>query len=168
MFLYQDIHRLSKVGVTLTPQTLHNKMKAWQDSLDFDLMNVKDDWCAGGKTKFQLVGDNWDKNILPSYRSSQHKTLSLHLFNVIGVVDRISMPEIPSEQETIRDISQMGADEFIPSTQDLALFEDELTFLFATSVVEYLDQLNSSLGHIYPKHLEHKYSNLAGVKTQQV
>jgi hypothetical protein len=30
-------------------------------------MKLKESWGSGGK-KYQIVGDNWDKNIVPSYR----------------------------------------------------------------------------------------------------
>lgn len=33
-----------------------------------NLLQIKEAWANGGETKYQLVGDNWDKNILPSYR----------------------------------------------------------------------------------------------------
>lgn len=38
-------------------------------------------WTNGEEAtrKFQLVGDNWDKDILPSYRTTNRKTESLHL-----------------------------------------------------------------------------------------
>ena len=61
----------------------------WHDSLDKEILSIRDSWANGGSEKFQIIGDNWDKNILPSYRTSKQKTLSLHLFNVIAVVDRV-------------------------------------------------------------------------------
>lgn len=50
---------------------------------------MRDSWANSGNVKYQLVGDNWDKNILPSYRTSERGTLSLHLFNVIAVQNRV-------------------------------------------------------------------------------
>lgn len=35
---------------------------------------------------------NWDKDILPSYRTSDRKTLSLHLFNMYAILDRVVFP----------------------------------------------------------------------------
>ena len=42
-----------------------------------------------GVKKYQLVGDHWDKDILPSYRTVDRKTESLHLFNLYAIVDRV-------------------------------------------------------------------------------
>jgi hypothetical protein len=50
------------------PQTIHNKLTSWQNKLDSDINAIKKMWADGGSTKFQLIGDNWDKNILPSFR----------------------------------------------------------------------------------------------------
>lgn len=82
----QDIERLSKIGFSVHPQTVHKKLISWQDNLDMDLISIRDSWAESGHTKFQTIGDNWDKNILPSYRTSDRKTLSLHLFNMYAIV----------------------------------------------------------------------------------
>ena len=76
----------------MRPDTIQDKLSSWQGDLDSELIKLRDVWLDEGEStsvKYQLVGDNWDKNILPSYRTSDRKTQSLHLFNVIGVVDRV-------------------------------------------------------------------------------
>lgn len=85
----QDIERLSKIGFSVYPQTVHKKHISWQDNLDMDLISFRDSWAEGGQTKFQIIGDNWDKNIIPSFRTSDRKTLSLRLFNIYAIVDRV-------------------------------------------------------------------------------
>ena len=123
---------------------------------------MKENWINGNKQKYQLIGDNWDKNILPSYRTSQNKTLSLHLFHVIAVVDRI----IPTPKpETAKSLS---ITDYIPSLEEQEVLIKELTFLVATSVVQNLDQINKSMIDIYPKHFQHEHSDAVGRKTQQV
>jgi hypothetical protein len=164
---WQDIERLAKLGVSVTPETLRKKMLTWQDSLDVDLVQMKNEWSDGGPRKFQLVGDNWDKNILPSYRTSQQKTLSLHLFNVIGVTDRVDVHN-PDSPEAECDITDLKATDFIPSVEDQEILVKELTFLVSRAVVDNIDQISSLFEKIYPKHLDHKYSESAGLKTQQV
>lgn len=49
---------------------MHNKLETWIDNLDEQVIKLKKSWEEGTErtTKYQLVGDNWDKNILPSYR----------------------------------------------------------------------------------------------------
>ncbi|CAC5375422.1 unnamed protein product [Mytilus coruscus] len=81
------IQRLSKTGLCVSPGSVHNKLISWKDNLDEEIVKLKEGWARGENVKFQLVGDNWDKNILPAFRTSQQKTHSLHLFNVVAVVD---------------------------------------------------------------------------------
>lgn len=84
-----DIDRLSKIGICTSPCSIQNKLLSWEEHLDSEILSLKEKWTNGDKQKYQLIGDNWDKNIVPSYRTSQCKTLSLHLFHIIAVVDRI-------------------------------------------------------------------------------
>lgn len=48
---------------------MRNKLETWIDNLDEQVIKLKKSWEEGTErtTKYQLVGDNWDKNILPSY-----------------------------------------------------------------------------------------------------
>ena len=76
----QNIERLSMVGVTVRPDTIQEKLSSWQGDLHLELIKLRDKWSVeseSGNIKYQLVGDNWDKNILPSYRTSDRKTQSL-------------------------------------------------------------------------------------------
>lgn len=54
----------------VTSKSMHNKSETWIDNLDEQVIKLKKSWEEGTErtTKYQLVGDNWDKNILPSYR----------------------------------------------------------------------------------------------------
>lgn len=64
----KDIQCLSTLGLAVHPQTLHRKLATWESTLSENLLQIKEAWANGGETKYQLEGDNWDKNILPSYR----------------------------------------------------------------------------------------------------
>lgn len=86
--MQQDIERLSKIGLSVHPTTLHRKLVNWQNILDSDILSARDSWANGGHSTYQIIGDNWDKDILPSYRTSDRKTLSLHLFNMYAILDR--------------------------------------------------------------------------------
>ncbi|XP_069109713.1 uncharacterized protein [Argopecten irradians] len=166
---YKDIERIAKIGGSVTADTMRNRMATWQDGLDRDLIRIKDEWSNGGTKKFQLVGDNWDKNIVPSYRTSVQKTISLHLFNVIGVVDRVHVEgEFPgNDVGNVIDVGDLKPSSFIPSLQDQILLKDELTFLVSSAIIQNIDQMNILLEKVYPKHFEHKYSYCSGTKTQQ-
>ena len=124
-------------------------------------------WADGGSTKFQLIGDNWDKNSLPSFRTSDRKTVSLHLFNMYALVDRM-LPQSVSHESTVTNYSDIDILRFIPSLQEQEQLLQELTFIFATSVINNSSQLQHHFKKIYPEHLGHKYSQFSGLKTSQV
>lgn len=92
--MQQDIERLSKIGLSVHPTTLHRKLVNWQNILDSDILSARDTWANGGHSTYQIIGDNWDKDILPSYRTSDRKTLSLHLFNMYAILDRVVPPPL--------------------------------------------------------------------------
>ncbi|VDI70700.1 Hypothetical predicted protein [Mytilus galloprovincialis] len=161
----RDIERLVKIGLSVHPSTLRSKLASWQENLDSAITELKEKWQNGESgPKYQLVGDNWDKNIVPSYRTTQQKTVSIHLFNVIAVEDRITpIIEIPPE---IKSPDHMTTEDFIPSIQDQLLLRKELTFIIGNAVVANLPQLNM-FSKIYPKHFPHKYSDVVGRRTNQ-
>ena len=167
-FLLQNIDKLAKIGVTVLSDTLHKKLANWQEYLDREVLQIKENWSQGGSLKFQIVGDNWDKNILPSYRTSQQNTLSLHLFTLIGVVDRVTPSIDHAHDDNLLNVQDMEAEKFIPSLQEQDILSKELTFLVSTALVQNIPQLMSCLGSIYPEHFDHKHSDLAGARTRQV
>ena len=160
------MERLSTIGLTVNPKTVHSRLINWQDSLDNRIILLRNSWSEGGTTKFQLIGDNWDKNILPSFRTSQQKTLSIHLFNLVAVVDRIT-PQ-PAINLAVLDISDINISTYLPSVEEQGKLMKELTFLFATSVIANIPQLQKAFKSVYPQHLDHKYSEFSGIKTVQV
>lgn len=114
-YYLQDIERLSRIGVTVHPRTVYNRSATWHDSLDKDILNIRDSWANGGHPRFQLIGDNLDKIILPSFRTSQQKTLSLHLFNVIAIVDRVPTHHLQSTPVPFVEDIQQDYSTYIPS-----------------------------------------------------
>lgn len=91
-FYLQDIERLLTIGVTVHPRTVHNRLAIWHDSLGKDILSIRDSWANGGNQRFQLIGDNWDKNIPPCFRTSQQKTLPLHLSEYQLIICRACFP----------------------------------------------------------------------------
>jgi hypothetical protein len=88
------------------------------------------------------------------------------LFNVLIAVDRVQIPVVtPEEDQEYADIS---FDKFVPSLEEQAKLKEELVFITATSVIRNIPHLSKLLDKVYPKHLSHKYSDQAGVKTVQV
>lgn len=168
-FLFQTIERLSHLGLSTHPDTVQRKLTSWKDQLDTEIIDIRTKWAAGGTTKYQLIGDNWDKNILPSYRTSTRKTESLHLFNIYAIVDRVR-PQVSDHfyHETLVNAGALDIPLFIPSVTEQQQLMKELVFLFATSVIEMVPQMQTLFSNIYPKHFQHKYSQYCGQKTEQV
>lgn len=46
---------------------------------------------------FKLVGDNLDKNVHPRYGRIDHRTQSLHFFQLYAVKDRVNLMRIPTQ-----------------------------------------------------------------------
>lgn len=98
--------------------------------------------------------------------TSQQKTISLHLFNTVAVVDRI-IPTPNTEEVEVYN-NEMDIEKFVPSVTEQSLLMEELVFLVATSVIQNIPQMNKIYGKLYPKHLVHQFSDVAGTKTKQV
>lgn len=144
-------------------------MESWHGLLDSQLLEIKNDRAQGLPTpKYQLVGDNWDRNIVPSYHTTQQKTVSVHLFTVIGVINRVLPQQVVDDYMYILDVDDFDATDFIPNTGEQELLANELSFLVANAVINNNEQMNSLLRSIYPDHYDHAYSYLAGLKTKQV
>ena len=89
------------------------------------------------------MGDNWDRNILPSFRTSTQKTISIHLFNLIAV-DRIT-PEEP-ENSALHDISDIDISTYIPSVNEQYILLEELTCENMTQeVIQLLKKLTENM-----------------------
>lgn len=52
-----------------------------------DLVFIRDLWVDGDQMKFQIIGDNWDKNILLFYRILDRKIFLFYFFNMYVIVD---------------------------------------------------------------------------------
>ncbi|XP_069113384.1 LOW QUALITY PROTEIN: uncharacterized protein [Argopecten irradians] len=159
----RNIEKLSQIGLSVHPMTVQRKLTNWKHNLDAEIVDIRESWANGGSTTYQLIGDNWDKNILPSFRTSDRKTLSLHLFNVYAIVDRVTFdPENVDHHAQRLDVGR-----FIPSVEEQQQLMKELCFIVSTSVIQNHPKMQQLLDKVYPKHLEHHYSEYAGVKTKQ-
>lgn len=81
-------------------------------------------------------------------------------------MDRI-IPTPNTEEGEVND-NEMDVEKFVPSVTEQSLLMEELVFLMATSVIQNIPQMNEIYGKLYPKHLVHQFSGLAGTKTKQV
>lgn len=161
----RDIERLSQIGLSVHPVTVQRKLSDWESIQQEKIVALTQSWANGGTTKYQLIGDNWDKNILPSFRTSDRKTVSLHLFNIYAIVDRVVPKIFPTEIFTPQ--VNLDATQFLPSEVEQKQLMKELCFLFCTSIIENHPYMYKHFSDIYPKHLEHTYSQYSGQKTTQ-
>ena len=90
--------------------------------------------------------------------------MSLHLFNIYAILDRVTFA--PENFERFHD--QIDVATFIPSEEEQNQLSKELCFIISTSIIENHPQMNRVLKQAYPKHLEHQFSTFAGQKTTQV
>ena len=74
---------------------------------------------------------------------------------MIGVVDRVNVvtDTESAQNETNVRMEDVSAEEFLPSVGDQTLLLNELTFMFAWSVIKNVEQISFFLENIYPKHL---------------
>ncbi|CAC5407725.1 unnamed protein product [Mytilus coruscus] len=160
----RNIERLSHIGLSVHPVTIHRKLAEWQKFLDKTILAIKEEWEKGGNQKYQLIGDNLDKNILPSYRTSDRKTVSLHLFNIFAIVDRVQPVSLVMEENLQSDLSVL---DFLPSVEEQVKLKKELIFIISTSIINCHPQMKKIFQNIFPKHLEHRYTEYAAVRTKQ-
>lgn len=131
--------------------------------LDEELLKYREEWSRGGQTKYQLVWENWDRNIIPSYRTSQDKTLSQHLFQVIGVLDRLICPEDRVSQLT--DILDLNPVDFISSKENKDILLSELTFLLQVLSSHILTRWMKYLNRYTPSTYT---TSTSGIKTEWI
>lgn len=83
-------------------------------------------------------------------------------------VDRVQIPVPTGTSEIDLEYVDISFEKFVPSVEEQAKLKEELGFITATSVIKNIPQLSKLLDKIYPKHLPHRYSDQAGIKTVQV
>ena len=81
---------------------------------------------------FKNVGDNIDKNIRASFQRSDHGTLSLHHFHAFASRDRLDFSSLSDKDPDLSTaIGDIGAQEFLPSEQDIEMIKGEFCILIA-------------------------------------
>lgn len=85
---------------------------------------------------------------------------------IYAIVDRV-IPASRSTDVSMHKQVDLSLLTFIPSIGEQDILLKELTFQFASSVIEHHPKLKVIFEHIYPIHLKHKYSQFAGIKTTQ-
>ena len=63
--------------------------------------SVEEEMSAHSQLSFKLIGDNIDKNVKPRHMCINHRTKSLHYFNVFAVQDRVSSFDLYIRESSI-------------------------------------------------------------------
>ena len=82
-----------------------------------------------------------------------------------AIVDRVVPAQLTEECTAQTDFGVLN---YIPSEEEQTKLLQELSFQLASSVINNLPQLKCHFGSLYPKHLQHRYSHVCGLKTEQV
>lgn len=75
---------------------------------------------------FILVGDNWDKNVRPSFQRITRQTRSLHEFHSYAVKDRVDWSQ---SSDAGRCPSTIKLDSFLMTAEDWNVFKDGCSVL---------------------------------------
>ena len=84
---------------------------------------------------YDLVGDNCDVTVKPTYMSSEKQNKSLHWFLNLGVIKRVTDPELP-DLAPRQDIKQVENGEFIPNVEDCVSLDENFCFHIAHILVK--------------------------------
>ena len=77
---------------------------------------------------FELVGDNIDNTVRPSFQRMERTTQSLHYFHVYAKLDRVDFSGLSDETPSITAIDPLS---FLPSDEDLALVKRDMSNLIS-------------------------------------
>lgn len=75
----------------------------------------------------KLVGDNWDRNLHPSFQRQDHQTRSLHYFNSYAVRDRLNLSAASDEPKP--PLTSVAPSVFLMSKDEWSRFKDDCSVL---------------------------------------
>lgn len=111
-------------------------------------------------------GDNVDKKKgVRDVRSDHHGSL-LHMYSILAGRSRVQASEL-SRTGCVAPLSQLAADEFLPTSEDFEAVRSNLVVLVSRIITRYIDGL-SVLSKSVPQHIKHKYSTEMGKKSEVI
>lgn len=122
----------------MRPETIHRKLKSWNGMLDNEIIAIKNSWVLGGRKKYQLVGRKKYQLVGDNW-------------------DKDILPSYRTESLHLFNVYAI-VDRVIPNCN----------MVVATIVIEHIPQMHTAFCKIYPTHLQHRYSETCGCKTEQV
>ena len=113
---------------------------------------------------FEIIGDNFDLTISPSYMTSEKQRRSLHWFLNVGIQRRVIGLHLP-DNEPKADILTVPNADFLPTPDDLYQLESNFTFHIIKTMVKYLEFLQPYTPSV-PSCIPHPYMEETSQKSK--
>ena len=169
---------MASLGVSVTPTTLR-KRKVQLASLQRALISrfVTDNTYSvvqcnttdhSNETvnmlpSYDILGDNVDLTVNPTYLTSDHQRKSLHWFLLLAVPKRVVMPSLSTDSPRPQSLLDVDNGIFLPSSEDKNQLEDDFIYHIAFVLVKFLPFLNkyrkcipSSIPHGHMQEMKRK------------
>ena len=117
-------------------------------------------------TGFKIVGDNIDKTVKPRHIRFDRQASSLHYFHSYAVKDRVnfanqsgSLPDPPNAPDLLS---------MLPNDNDISVMKHLFEIHVSRITVEHIPFMKSAFGDIVEWHIQHKYYEEMGKKSDTV
>ena len=115
---------------------------------------------------FKFWGDNVDKQRgVRDIRSDHHGSL-LHMYSILAGRSRTPSQHL-SRTGCVCPLSQLSANTFLPSSEDLGSVKKNLIILVSRIITQYIGGL-SVLAKAVPQHIQHPFSKEMGMKSEVI
>lgn len=104
-----------------------------------------------------IVGDNFDKSVIPRHMTMEHQRKSLHYFHSYAVLNRIDFSGL-SSSKPVGDISDLTLSSYLPDAADCAKLCENYSVILARVIVEELSYFRVFRDCVVD-HIKHKYSS---------
>ena len=115
---------------------------------------------------YQIIGDNLDFFVRVKHMTSQNQNKSIHWFNMLGIVNRVTGSELDAEYPQ-KQVNELSSADFIPSTSLHAELLRDLIPLVTRVVVDNIPAF-SCFRKIAVCHIPHKYSKQMAEPSREV
>ena len=115
---------------------------------------------------YGIVGDNLDLFIRVKHMASDNQNKSIHWFNLLGLINRVSESDFNNEQP-IKAVDDIKISDLVPSKELHQEHLKDLISIVACIVVEKIPAF-SEFRKLVIRHIPHKYSEITVSKIKEV
>eukprot|EP00794_Sanderia_malayensis_P017126 gene17124-18847_t len=115
---------------------------------------------------YGIVGDNLDFFIRVKHMSSTNQNKSIHWFNLLGLLNRVTGSDLDNEHP-LKQVDEIKAADFIPTPELHAELLEDLVPLAARVIVDNIPGF-ADFKKLVLRHIEHKYSDAMKDKTIEI